>query len=382
MSRPLIKQSGIYLFKLFNFEIRLDWSWFFLALLITFTLALAYFPSSYPGLSILTYWIMSIIGAIGLFGSIILHELCHSLVGRYYGLPIEGIKLFIFGGIAKMHSEPPNPKAEFLMALAGPIFSLLFGIFFVLLTLLLFKLKFPIAVIGIIAYLATINIIIGIFNLLPGYPLDGGRILRAFIWWWKKDLKLATRIASRIGIAISFALIFLGIMLFMNQDIIGGVWLILLGFFLFQIAKLSYQQLVVKEIFADDPIEKYISSNHVNVTPNITVQQCIDDFFYKTFARFYTVTYHDKVVGCITLESISKLPKQNWLDLQIKDVMQQCPPEIIIDADTKMREIIDKIVSFKMDYFILVRQNKYYATVSRNDLVDIITIKNSFENHE
>lgn len=372
-------KSGLYLFSLFRFEVRLDWSWFFLAFLVMWTLAEGYFPINFKGLSYGTYWIMGLIGAIGLFFSIILHEVCHSLVGRHYGLPILGIKLFIFGGVAQMHSEPPSPKAEFLMAVAGPLFSIVIGVLLTFLYHFGENAGWPTSINGVISYLGFINIVVGIFNLLPGFPLDGGRILRSFLWWLKKDLRLATQIATQFGTGTSFALIMLGILLFISRDFIGGFWMFLLGFFLYQISKAQYQQFLIKEIFHGETIRKYVHTHPVTVPPNITVQELIDDYFYKYYHKLYPVAQDGNLLGCVTLNLIKHIPKEKWHELRVADIIKHCPEEIIIDVNTKVTDILQKVGSLRRTRFIVIENDKLYGIITLKDIVNIVTIKTTFE---
>jgi len=186
----------IKLFKLLGFEVRVDWSWIIIAILIAWSLSKGLFPSYYKNLSTQTYWWMGIIGAAGLFLSIIVHELSHSLVARKYGLPMKGITLFIFGGVAEMEEEPPSARAEFMMAIAGPLSSILIALVFYGIQAAGKQAGLAAPVTGVVGYLAMINGILAGFNLLPAFPLDGGRVLRSILWGVKKNLRWATYISS------------------------------------------------------------------------------------------------------------------------------------------------------------------------------------------
>ena len=188
--------ARITLFRLLGFEVRLDASWLILAVLLTWSLARGYFPAYYPGLAAQTYWWMGVVGALGLFASIVLHELAHSVVARRYGLPMRGITLFIFGGVAEMDDHPPTAKSEGMMAIVGPIASYALALVFYLLHLAGSGGGLPEALTGVLGYLAFINLVLATFNLVPGFPLDGGRVLRSILWAWKGDLRWATRTAS------------------------------------------------------------------------------------------------------------------------------------------------------------------------------------------
>lgn len=376
-----LQKTGIYLFKLFGFEVRLDWSWFFLAFLVIWTLAVGYFPLNFKGLGVVTYWIMGIIGALGLFLSIILHELCHSLVGRKYGLPIAGIKLFIFGGIAQMHGEPPNPKAEFLMAIAGPAFSLSAGIAFFILFNAGINLKWPMPILGVINYLGVINIIVAIFNMLPGFPLDGGRVLRSILWWYKQDLMWATRIASSFGTGMGYTLIFLGIVFIVQGIFISGLWFFLIGFFLQNIAKMSYRQLIIEEIFQNAIISDYCKSKPIAVSPNITIHQLVNDYFYKYFHKLYPVIENNKLIGYISFDEIRQQPQHKWFDLRVHDIMKPCTSDILIDANTKIISVLQKVSAQQRSRFIVTKNNQLYGVITLKDLMDIVSIKIGFEQH-
>src|SRR5918997_4043923 len=264
------------LFKLAGFQIALDWSWLILAVLITWTLASGVFPSYYPDLTPATYWSMGVIAALGLFASIILHELGHATVARRYGLPIRRITLFIFGGVAEMEAEPERPAAEFWVAIAGPIVSFLVGL--VCWLLLQAGAGAGVPVVGVLGYLATINIILAVFNLVPAFPLDGGRILRAALWYWKGSLRWATRVSSTIGGGFGILLIVLGVYRVLVGDFIGGMWWFLIGLFVRFAAQMSYQQVLVRENLRGIPVRRIMSGNPVTVSSGITIAQLIDDY--------------------------------------------------------------------------------------------------------
>jgi len=260
---------GMRLFKLFGFEVRIDWSWLFLALLLSWSLAMGVFPFYYRGFAISTYWLMGIIGALGLFGSIILHELRHSLIARRFGIPMRGITLFIFGGVAEMSASPPSAKSEFFMAIGGPIVSVLLGIAFLALSAI--GAGWPVPLVGVLAYLGWINLILVAFNLIPAFPLDGGRVLRSALWGWKRNLRWATRVATAIGSGFAFLLIGLGIFRFIFGDFIGGIWYVFLGWFLHQASQASYRNVLVRETLVGEPA--IVNDAHVQQHDSRTQEQ-------------------------------------------------------------------------------------------------------------
>lgn len=223
------------LFSIFGFRISIDLSWFVLAALIVWSLATGLFPETLPDRSAQTYYIMGTVAALGMFGSIVYHELAHSLVARMYGIKIAGITLFIFGGVAELEDEPPTPGSEFLVAIAGPISSVVLGGVLYLVAMLL-ESSGPPEVLAVLSYLTVINIVLAVFNLIPAFPLDGGRMLRAALWWRQGDLRQATRLASYLGAALGIALMVYGAYNAFQGSSIAGLWQILIGYFVFNAA--------------------------------------------------------------------------------------------------------------------------------------------------
>src|SRR5436190_1405191 len=240
-------KRSISLFKLFGFEVRLHWTWSIIALLVLWSLARGVFPSAIQGLAAGTYWWMAAVGATGLFFSIILHELGHAVVARSYGIPMRSITLFVFGGVAEMERDPPNPKSEFLMALAGPVTSYIVAGAAVALRLLNDALAWPVQATVILSYLCWINVLLASFNLIPAFPLDGGRIYRSILWACKKSLTLAKRIDAGVGTGFAFILLFFGVISLLYGNFVAGMWWFLLGLFVCNASQLSYQQVLLRE---------------------------------------------------------------------------------------------------------------------------------------
>jgi Zn-dependent protease len=270
----------INLFKLLGFEVRIDLSWIIIVVLIIWSLSVGLFPYQYKNLSKQTYWLMGALGALGLFLSIIFHEFAHSLVARRFGMPMKGITLFIFGGVAEMGEEPPSAKAEFMMAIVGPLSSIMIGLILYGISALGTQSRWPDPVNGVLRYLAMINGILAGFNLLPAFPLDGGRVLRSILWGVKRNLRWATRISSQIGSAFSFLLIILAVFQLFRGNFIGAMWWFLIGMFLRGAAKMSYQQLLTRNALEGEPVSRFMRSDPITVPPSITVQQLVEDYIY------------------------------------------------------------------------------------------------------
>lgn len=311
----------ITLFTLFGFEVKLDFSWIFLALLISWSLATGYFPVTYTGLSATTYWTMGIAGALGLFFSIIFHEMSHSLVARQYGLPIRGITLFIFGGVAEMEEEPKDAKTEFLMAIAGPIASLLLTLVFGLCATISINFGATAAVSGIFSYLSLINGVLAVFNLVPAFPLDGGRVLRAALWRWKGDVRWATRIAARAGSGFGLVLIILGVLNILSGNFVGGMWWFLIGMFLIGAARGSYIQLQTRRAFEGETVARFMTESPVTVPPELSVAQLVDDYVYTYGHDMFPVLASGQLLGSVTIHDVKALPREKWASTQIGEIM-------------------------------------------------------------
>ncbi len=311
----------ITLFTLFGFEVKLDFSWIFLALLISWSLATGYFPVTYTGLSATTYWAMGIAGALGLFFSIIFHEMSHSLVARQYGLPIRGITLFIFGGVAEMEEEPKDAKTEFLMAIAGPIASLLLALVFGLCATISINFGATAAVSGIFSYLSLINGVLALFNLVPAFPLDGGRVLRAALWRWKGDVRWATRIAARAGSGFGLVLIILGVLNILSGNFVGGMWWFLIGMFLIGAARGSYIQLQTRRAFEGETVARFMTESPVTVPPELSVAQLVDDYVYTYGHDMFPVLASGQLLGSVTIHDVKALPREEWASTQIGEIM-------------------------------------------------------------
>ncbi|MDH5296397.1 MAG: site-2 protease family protein, partial [Nitrospirota bacterium] len=280
------------LFQLLGFKIAIDWSWPLLALLIVWSLAMGVFPNEYPDLAQGTYWMMGISGALGLFGSLILHELSHSLVARRYNIPITQITLFIFGGVAHMDKEPPNATSEFRMAIAGPVASLLLSVGFYGAQTLGHLQGLPLPMLAVLGYLGFINLVLAVFNLFPAFPLDGGRMFRAMLWHWKGDLRWATQLASRIGSGFGFLLMILGVLNILHGRPLNGLWFCVLGLFLDRAASASYDHLLVRQTFEGEPIRRFMTTHVVTVRPDLSIREFVEQYVYRHLHDVFPVVNH------------------------------------------------------------------------------------------
>src|SRR5918995_2664518 len=370
------------LFKLAGFQVGLDWSWFILAVLISWTLASGVFPFYYPGLQPVTYWSMGVIAALGLFATIVLNALGHALVARRYGLPIRRITLFIFGGVAEMEAEPERPAAEFWVAIAGPIVSFLVGLVCWLLLQAAAGAGAGVPVVGVLAYLASINVILAVFNLVPAFPLDGGRILRAALWHWKGSLRWATRVASAIGGGFGILLIVLGVYRVLIGDFIGGMWWFLIGLFVRFAAQMSYQQVLMREALRGVPVRRIMSADPITVPSGITIAQLIDDYIYRHHHDMYPVVDSDRLVGCVSMNDIKRLPRERWSSTTVSEIMQPCTEATAISPETDAMEVL-RLMSRSGNARLLVTEgDRLLGIVSMRDLMNFLNVKLHLEEAE
>lgn len=364
------------LFRLFGFEVRLDASWLLLALLITWTLAAGLFPASYPNLPVRTYWWMGIACAGGIFLSIVFHELSHSLVARRFGLPIRGITLFIFGGVAETADEPPSPKSEFLIAVVGPLASILLAFIFRMVYVLAKSGGWYVSAVGVMDYLSTVNLVLAVFNLVPAFPLDGGRMLRAGLWRWKNDLKGATRIASQIGSGFGILLMVLGGLAFLQGNFIGGMWWFLIGLFLRGAAMASYRQLIVREVLRGQPIRRFMNPDPVVVSPSITLQQLVDDYIYKYHFKLFPVVEDSKLLGCITTQDVKGVPREEWNRRKVGDLTSPCSPDNTVSGAMDTEQVLSAMMRpGASTRFMVVEQGQLKGIISFKDLREFIALK-------
>jgi Zn-dependent protease/predicted transcriptional regulator len=369
----------ITLFKLFGFEVKIDISWFILALLITWSLAEGVFPHYFEGLSTPTRWIMGVGGAVGLFVSIVFHEFCHSIVARSQGLPMKGITLFVFGGVAEMEDEPPSPKAEFLMAVAGPASSIVLGAVFLAIYLGARGSGWPVPVSAVFIYLGIINIVLAAFNLLPAFPLDGGRILRSALWAWKKNIKWSTRLASGIGSAFGITLIVMGVLFFFTGNFVGGIWWVFIGLFLRGASQMSYQRLIMRKELEGEPLSRFMNENPVTAPSSISLEEFVQDYVYRHHFKMFPVVDGGTLLGCISIKQIKEIPREEWGSKTVADVADRCSSQNTIKADEDAMKALTTMNQTGNSRLLVVDDGHLVGIISLKDLLKFLSLKLDLE---
>jgi Zn-dependent protease/CBS domain-containing protein len=368
------------LFRLFGFAVRADASWFLIVALITWTLTVGVFPFRYPGLGAGDYWLMGIAGALALFASVVVHELFHSLVARKYGLPMKGITLFVFGGVAEMDDEPPSPRAEFMMAAAGPAASILIGIvcYFIYQST---RTVLPVQVAGVIGYLYWINWLLAAFNLIPAFPLDGGRVLRSALWRWKGDLPRATRVASSIGSGFGIVLIAFGIFrLLFVADFIGAIWWFLIGMFLRGASQAAYQQVLMRSLLGGESIERFMKTDPVTVPPWIPVSEFVESYIYRYHHKLFPVVADsNSLLGCVTTNEVKNVPKEEWSLRTVQEITKPCSEENTAPPETDAQQALQKMTRNGIGRLMVVKGNRLLGIIALKDLLGFLSTKIDIE---
>lgn len=368
------------LFKLLGFEVGIDWSWIIIAILILWSLSTGFFPMYYKNLSTEMYWMMGLVGAAGLFLSIIFHEFCHSMVARRYGMPMKGITLFIFGGVAQMEDEPPNPKAEFMVAIVGPLSSLAIGLIFYGIYIFGKNGGLPEPVNGVVGYLAFINGILAGFNIIPAFPLDGGRVLRSILWGVKKNLKWATRVSSWIGTGFGILLIVLGIVNVLRGNFVGGMWWFLIGMFLHGAAKSAYQQLIMRKALEGEPVTKLMKTDPVTVPASVSLKEFVEDYIYRHHYKMFPVMDNsNKLAGCITTKQLNEIPKEKWGQKKVADLAMQCSPENSVDSKEDAMKALSKMKSNSASRLMVTEGDHLVGIISLKDMLEHLSLKAELE---
>jgi Zn-dependent protease/predicted transcriptional regulator len=367
------------LLRLLGFDVYIDWSWIIIAALVMWSLARGVFPSAYRGFAANTYWILGFLGAIGLFASILFHELCHSIVARKYGVPIRRITLFLFGGVAEMESEPPEPKVELLMAAAGPAASLLLGAALFGLFSIARSLSWPKEALAVLGYLWSINLILAGFNLVPAFPLDGGRIFRAVLWKWKGDLKWSTRIASYAGSAFGFLLMAFGFVNIFRGNTIGGMWWILIGLFLRNASLASYRSVLMLRTLRGENVAKFMKSDVQTVPAHVSLRELVEDYIYRYHFKMFPVVEDERLIGCVTTREVREVPQQQWASTIVRQKMKPCSEENTIRTEAEASEALATMKRTGNSRLMVVEDNRLMGIISLKDLMDYLSVKLELE---
>ncbi len=358
-------------------EIKVSFSWFVIFGLVTVLLATAYFPQAYPNLSRNEYLILGIVTSFLFFASVLLHELSHSVIAKLNHINIRSITLFIFGGVAHMDEDPSTPAAEFLMALAGPFASIALSVVFAGAYLLAGTLKLGVLVTGPLLYLSVINIYLAIFNLIPGYPLDGGRVLRAILWAITKNVRRATRIASLMGQGFAMLLIFSGLyMIFIERAFwVNGLWFIFIGIFLQQVAAAGYEEVVMHLTLSGVKVKDIMTPEVVTVEATTMVNDLVNDYFMRYKHSKFPVVEDGALIGVVTLQNIQSAPREQWERTRTRAVTPSFDKRAEVPQDMTAEEAIARMTEIHLGYLLVMEDGGIKGILTMRDLAGAIQMR-------
>lgn len=370
------------LFRFFGFDVRADASWLFLSVLISWTLSNNVFPPQLPGLDADTYQLMSVIALGGLIFSVIAHEVAHAVIAEYYHMPIRAITLFIFGGVAEMKGEPSHAKGEFLMAVAGPIMSLLLALFFTAASRLAMPLPMADMLVVILRWLGTLNFYIAAFNMLPAFPLDGGRALRAIIWKLKNNLVLATRIASDLGALFAYGLMAWGCHRIVGQDdLIGGVWISILGLFMFASGAHAVRETESRSLLAKENVRRFTHPQVTSVPPGLTIAEVVEKYAFAHYQNDYPVVEEGRLIGVLALRDVLQLERSKWQWLHVASLMQPVSHNNVIAPDASAADALDVLQRTRRGQLMVADGAQLVGVVEYRDLMAFMQVVMQIDNN-
>jgi Zn-dependent protease/predicted transcriptional regulator len=366
--------------------IRVHASWFLVFLLVTWTLSTGYLPEGLPGLSPVRYWAMGGVAALLLFLSVLLHELGHSYVALRYRIPIERITLFIFGGVAHMRKEAPTPRAEFLIAVAGPIVSFVLGAACFGLTALAELIQSPRDVQGVVmlgALLGMVNLQLGLFNLIPGFPLDGGRVLRAGLWAWGKDFYRATKQAALVGLGFGLLLGVLGLTVLVgalmgkldSSMASNGSWVVFIGMFLFAAALASRRQAALRQALATVPVRDLMVRTVTSIPAQCSLDEAVTQYFQPYGYGSFPVVDGGQLVGLITVDEIQTVPSAMWPWRQVGQVMRPLSPSLIVEPDVSVIQAMECMAQDGWDQLVVMQDGQIAGLVTQSAIAHFLQVQ-------
>jgi len=347
-------------------------SWLVIYGLITWTLATGYFPRALPDLPAAAHWANGLLAAFLLFVSVLLHELSHSFVAMAHGLSVRGITLHVFGGVSHLEDEAPSPRAEFLIAVVGPVTS--FAIAAVLWAISAAGFVQPVWAHAVVTYLVLVNVAVGIFNLVPGFPLDGGRLLRAALWKWKGTLGQATYIASRVGVGFAFALMALGVWQILGGAVPGGFWFIIIGMFLRGAADASYSQMALREALARLPVRDIMTREVITVRPDATVGE-LADAFWSHHVTSFPVVDGGTVRGIASLQQVHEVPPEQRTQRRVSELMRLLTDELVVGPDDSVFDALGKATRNQLGRLAVLKDSRLVGYLSLKDITHVLAVR-------
>ena len=370
--------KGLRFVKLMGIPVTISPSWFLIFIFMAWSLATWYYPGVLFGRGDVMNWILGLVSAFLLFVSVLFHEMAHSLMARRHDVPVREINLHIFGGVSMLSSEPQDPKVEWKMAVVGPLCSFFLALVFGLLYTFI-KTGSHTPLTALLYYLAYVNLVLGGFNLVPGFPLDGGRVLRALLWLKTNNLQKATRISSAIGTGIAYGLMLIGFANILRGEFIGGMWLIFIGFFLRQAAEMSYQQLLFKKALTGYKVKEIMIRNPIAVSAETTLERLVEDYIWNHRFSSFPILEGGRVKGIISLQQVKKVPRSLWPAKRVHEIMKPIGDDLAISPEAEALEALEKLQTNGVGRLAVIdRQLNLVGYLSMRDLFSLMRLKSDF----
>ncbi len=380
--------SGFRLGRILGIRVQIDWSWILIFLLVTWNLAAGVFPSLHPNWGPALNWSLGVVASLLFFASVLAHELAHSLVALARGLPVRRITLHIFGGVSNIEREPPSPGAEFVIAIVGPVTSIILGVLFTALgtasagnpQLLNGVSRQALAQLGplptMLLWLGPINIVLGVFNLIPGFPLDGGRLLRSLLWALTRNLRTATRWAAAVSQGIAWLFITGGVAMafgvqlpFFGTGLVSGLWLAFIGWFLNSAATQSYQQVMVADLLEGVPVSRLMRADAPTVPPGLPVSQLVDDYLLGANERAFPVMDDGHLAGLVCLEDVRRAPREAWEATTVSQIMTPADQLSTVTPREDANQALEKLARRDVRQMPVVQNGRLVGVLRRRDIL-------------
>lgn len=356
------------MFRIAGIDIGIHYTWIFIFIFFSWSLAQGYFPLQYPGWSTSVYWIMGIIASLMIFVSVLLHELAHSLVARRRGIAVNSITLFILGGVSNLEDEPSKPSSEFAMAIVGPLTSFFLALIFFGLSYIPQSAGSPGA--AMLSYLALINLFLGAFNLIPGFPLDGGRVLRSIIWGSTGNLVKATNIAGIVGQIFGWTLIGVGLFFIVwIGSLFTGLWLAFIGWFLNSSADASRKEVALRERLSLVKVREVVNPDPEIISPQITVDEMVRNVFNMRHGRAVPVCRDSKLVGIVTITDVKKIPQERWPVTSVEQIMSR-DPLYTVSPEDNVNTAMKLLMQHDINQVLVKQDEKCAGLLSRADIIN------------
>ncbi len=352
--------------RILGIPIGLDYSWFLIFVLITWTMAVGYYPAEFKSWPVAQYWIVGAITAIMLFVSVLLHELGHSVVAMRYKIPVRSITLFIFGGVSLIGAEPPSAIAGFWIAIVGPVVSFALAVVFRLMEPFLAGVS---PLLALSKYLVYINVALGFFNLIPGFPLDGGGVFRAIVWGVTHSMRRATLIAANVGRFIAYLFIVFGVWQIFGGNFINGMWIAFIGWFLESAARGQVQQLTLHDMLAGHKVSQAMNRQYATIPPDTTLQHLVDDHILASGRRSFVVKQGDTVVGLLTLHHLKEIPRSDWHATTATQAMIPAGQMKQVRPDAELEEALEEMDRDGVNQLPVMTDGQIQGMLSREDVV-------------